>query len=131
MSAKGHTIALRDEPRRVDVAVDGITLASSTRTVVLEETGLPARHYFPRDDVRVELASPTDTSTHCPFKGHASYLSFAAGGADHRDLAWSYEQPIDGMEQIRGLVCFFDERVDLTVDGARNDRPHTQWSEGA
>ncbi len=129
MDAKGHRLALRDEPRHVEVSVDGVTLASSTRTVVLEETGLPPRHYFPRDDVRMGLATPTDTSTHCPFKGRASYLTFSPSARDHRDLAWSYETPIDGMERIRGLVCFFDERVDLTIDRRPCDRPQTQWSE--
>jgi uncharacterized protein (DUF427 family) len=129
MDAKGHQITLRDEPRHVEIVVDGVTLASSTRTVVLEETGLPPRHYFPRDDVRVDLAAPTDTSTHCPFKGQASYLTFTSNGHEHGDLAWSYETPIAGMERIGGLVCFFDERVHLTVDGEKRDRPRTQWSE--
>ena len=129
MDAKGHTITLRDEPGRVEVVVDGVTMASSTRTVVLEETGLPPRHYFPREDVRVDLATPTETSTHCPFKGQASYLMFTSAGHEHRDLAWSYESPIDGMERIRDLVCFFDERVDLTIAGEPRGRPQTQWSE--
>lgn len=129
MDANGHRLALRDEPRQVEVSIDGVMLASSARTVVLEETGLPPRHYFPRADVHMGLARPTDTSTHCPFKGQASYLTFTASDREHRDLAWSYEAPIDGMARIRGHVCFFDERVDITIDRLPRDRPHTQWSE--
>jgi uncharacterized protein (DUF427 family) len=128
MDAKGHAITLHEDARRIEVLVDGVTVAASTRTVVLEETGLPPRHYFPRDDVRLDLATRTDTSTHCPFKGQASYLTFTASDREHADLAWSYETPIDGMEGIRGLVCFFDERVDLMIDGTANERPNTQWS---
>ena len=129
METKGHRVTLHHDPRHIEVRVGENTIASSRRTVVLDETGLPPRHYFPRDDVRLEHATPTSTSTHCPFKGQASYFTFDVDGQPHVDLAWSYEQPIDGMEGIAGLVCFFDERVDTLVDGESSDRPLTPWSE--
>ncbi len=128
MDPKGHHITLRDEPARVEVLLDGEVLASSDRVVVLEETGLPPRHYFPRDDVRMDLLEPTPTETVCPFKGQASYWSATVDGAEHRDLAWTYEEPIDGMERIGGLVCFYAERVDTTVGGEPVERPVTPWS---
>jgi uncharacterized protein (DUF427 family) len=127
MDPKGHHITLRDDPRRVEVVLDGEVLASSTRAVVLEETGLPPRHYLPRDDVRMERLTPTKTETVCPFKGSASYWSVDAGDG-HHDVAWSYESPIEGMEGITGLVCFYDERVDMTIDGDPHERPVTAWT---
>ena len=70
----------------------------------------------------------TLTETVCPFKGSASYWSATLGDETHRDLAWAYEDPIDGMERIAGYVCFYDERVDLAIDGELNERPTTPWS---
>lgn len=127
MDPKGHHITVRDEPRLVEIMLDDEVLASSKRVVVLEETGLPPRHYFPRDDVRMERLEATKTETVCPFKGSASYWSVDLGDG-HRDLAWSYESPIDGMEHIAGLVCFYDEHVDVTIDGEPRERPVTAWS---
>jgi len=131
MDPKGHHITLHDEPRRVEVAVGGTTLASSDRTVVLDETGLPPRHYFPRDDVSMDRLDATLTETVCPFKGQASYWSATIDGEEHRDLAWAYDHPIEGMEGITGLVCFYAERVDTTVDGELLDRPESPWSKAS
>jgi uncharacterized protein (DUF427 family) len=125
---QGHHIVVRDEPRRVDVAVDGTPLASSTAALVLEETGLPPRYYFPRADVSMELLEATPTETVCPFKGQASYWTVRTPGKEHRDLAWSYETPIESAAQIAGRVCFYNERTDVTIDGQAQDRPETPWS---
>lgn len=108
--------------------VDGVTVASSTRTVTLEETGLPVRYYFPRDDVRMEHLDATPTETVCPFKGQASYWTVRVGSDEHRDLAWSYEQPIDGVERIAGHVCFYAEHADHVLDGELQERPTSPWS---
>lgn len=124
----GHAIQLRDEPRKVEVVVDGVTIASTTQAVALEETGLPVRFYLPRDDVRMEHLDATPTETVCPFKGQASYWTVRVGDAEHRDLAWSYEQPIDGMERIKDLVCFYAEHTDHVIDGETQDRPTSPWS---
>jgi uncharacterized protein (DUF427 family) len=131
MDPQGHHIQLREDRRRVDVTIDGEVLASSTRAVVLSETGLPPRHYFPRDDVRLELLESTSTETVCPFKGQASYWSAQIGSTTHRDVAWSYATPIDGMEQITELICFYAERTDMTIDGAAQERPESPWSKSA
>jgi uncharacterized protein (DUF427 family) len=128
MDPKGHNINLRDEPARVEISLDDEVLASSERVLVLEETGLPPRHYFPRDDVRMELLESTPTETVCPFKGQASYWSAKVGDDEQRDLAWSYEDPIDGMGRIAGLICFYEERVDTTVGGEALERPESPWS---
>lgn len=116
--ARAHEITITPDGRRFEVTLDGEKLAASGRVVRLEEAGLRPRYYFPRDDVRMDLLRPTGTHTTCPFKGHASYWSVAAGGRVHEDLVWSYETPIPDAERIAGLLCFYDERVELAIDGA-------------
>ena len=128
MDPNGHHITLEDEPRLVEIAVGDTVLASTRRALVLQETGLPPRLYVPLDDVRAEHLRATETETVCPFKGRAAYWTAEIDGTTHRDLAWSYEMPIDGMERIAGLVCFYDERVDVVVDGEQRERPVTAWS---
>jgi uncharacterized protein (DUF427 family) len=111
----GHTIAITPSDLHVEVHVDGEKVAESDRPVLLEETGLPTRYYLPRDDVRTDLLRATTFSTTCPFKGDASYWSLTVGDQVHDGIVWSYEQPIPGAEGIAGLMCFYDERVELTV----------------
>lgn len=125
--SKGHRIEIRDGDIHVEVRVAGNTVASTRRAKILQETGLPPRYYIPRDDVLVDL-SPTETSTTCPFKGAASYWTVGSDGDAVVDVAWSYEEPIPEAEPIRGHVAFFDERVDVLVDGELQARPTTPWS---
>ena len=113
--ASGHTITITPAERHIEVSVAGQKLASSDRALRLDETGLPARYYLPREDVRTELLHPTAHKTTCPYKGQASYWSAQVGGEVYQDLVWSYETPIPAAEQIAGLLCFYNERVELTV----------------
>ena len=101
----------------VVVRVGDETVADSHRPVVLEERGNPTRYYLPREDVRTDLLRPTERHTTCPYKGQASYWSLAAGGAVHENVVWSYETPIPEAEAITGLLCFYNDRVDLRVEG--------------
>jgi uncharacterized protein (DUF427 family) len=114
--------------RRVRVELDGVVLADSTRPHALFETSLPTRWYLPAEDVRRDMLEPSDTSTSCPYKGTARYWSARVGDALHPDVAWSYPDPIPECPRVAGLVCFFNERVDLTIDGEREARPVTPWS---
>jgi uncharacterized protein (DUF427 family) len=114
-TTRGHRITISPAGRRVEVAIDGQQLAASDQALVLRETGLPDRYYLPPQDVRTELLRPTDSQTTCPFKGQARYWSVEASGQVHEDLVWSYPTPIPGAEQIAGLMCFYNDRVDLTV----------------
>ena len=114
--------------RHVVVEVDGVVVADSRRPVAVFETTLPTRWYLPPEDVRSELLVPSDTVTRCPYKGTASYWSVQVGDALHADLAWTYREPVIECPRIRGLVAFFNEHVDLTVDGERQRRPLTPWS---
>jgi uncharacterized protein (DUF427 family) len=117
--ASEHNITIIPANRHVEVRVGGQKLAESDRALRLEETGLPARYYIPREDVRTGLLRPTDRKTTCPFKGQASYWSVQVGDEVFKDLVWSYETPIPGAEQIAGLMCFYQERVELTLGAER------------
>jgi uncharacterized protein (DUF427 family) len=90
----------------------------------LFETGLPVRYYVPKTHVRMDLLTPTDTVSHCPYKGQAEYWSVAG----HSDLAWSYPTPLPESERIAGLVGFYNEKVDIFVDGVLQERPHAKFS---
>jgi uncharacterized protein (DUF427 family) len=114
--------------RTVRVSVDGELVAESKRAVALFETGLPPRFYLPADDVRTDLLEPSETNTRCAYKGVASYWHVRVGDTLHEDLAWTYPDPEHDGEAIRDLICFFNERVDLEVDGRAEERPVTQWS---
>jgi uncharacterized protein (DUF427 family) len=114
--ASGHTITITPAERHIEVSVGGLKLAESDRALRLDETGHSARYYIPREDVRTDLLQPTTHHTTCPFKGEASYWSAQVGGEVYQNVVWSYETPIPGVEQIAGLLCFYNERVDLTVN---------------
>jgi uncharacterized protein (DUF427 family) len=117
--------------RHVRVELDGQTVAESRRPLLLLETGLPARWYLPRADVRQHLLRPSDTVTACPYKGRATYVSVDTGEALHTDIAWIYPAPIPECPKIEQAICFFNERVDLFVDGEHQPRPTTKWSKRA
>jgi uncharacterized protein (DUF427 family) len=114
----GHTITIMPSDAHVEVRVDGEKVAESDRSLLLEETGCPVRYYLPREDVRTDLLRSTSFTSTCPFKGQASYWSLELGEAVHDGIVWSYEEPIPDAEAIAGLMCFFNERVDLTVRDA-------------
>ncbi len=115
--------------RHVRVALQGTTLAETSRPFMLFETGLPARYYIPPDDVNFDLLEPSQLKTRCPYKGVASYWSAKAAAEIARDLAWSYQDPIAECPKIRGLLAFYNERADIYVDGELQDRPQTEWSQ--
>jgi uncharacterized protein (DUF427 family) len=114
----GHTITITPSTQHVEVRVAGEVVAKSDRAVVLEETGIAARYYLPRDDVRMDLLRATSFHTECPFKGQASYWTLELGGEVHDGIVWSYESPIPGAEGIAGLMAFYNDRVEMTVGDA-------------
>ena len=117
--ASGHTITISPANVHVVVTLGGEKLAESDRPVLLDETGYPTRYYLPREDVRTDLLQPTDHATTCPFKGQASYWSAQVGGETYENVVWSYETPIPAAEGITGLMCFYPNQVELTVNGER------------
>lgn len=114
--------------RHVRVDVDGATIAESTSPRLLFETGLPVRYYVPKTHVRLDLLIPTETVTHCPYKGQAEWWSVRARQNVHDDLAWSYRTPLPESQKIAGLIAFYSEKVDIYVDGTLQQRPSTKFS---
>jgi uncharacterized protein (DUF427 family) len=109
-----HRITTRPSTRHVRVEAGGQVLAESDRAVELDEVGLPTRYYLPREDVRVELLTPSATTSHCPFKGDPTY--FSAPGV--KDAFWVYEAPSEhDAEPVAGLLAPWPGRVDVRVDG--------------
>ena len=122
-----HRIDVLASSRQVRLELNCEVLAESSRPTLLFETLLPTRYYLPQADVRAELV-PSQTQTYCAYKGQASYWSPVVGGQPVPDLAWTYEQPLHEASGVRGLVAFFDERVDVVLDGGKLTRPVTPWS---
>ncbi len=114
--------------RHVRVEVDGQVVAETRRPVLLYETGLPTRYYIPKLDVRMDLLEATDTLTHCPYKGAASYWSLRVGEKTYRDFIWAYPRPIPEIPKIENLLCFYNEKVDLYIDGVMQERPLSPFS---
>ncbi|EDY53975.1 MULTISPECIES: DUF427 domain-containing protein [Streptomyces] len=105
--AEGHTITIEQVDRHVRVVHGEQILAESERALVLRETGCPPRYYLPAEDVRLDLLTPSDTHTYCPFKGTASYWSLP----DAPDLVWSYPEPKPAVAEIKDHLCFYEVDV--------------------
>jgi uncharacterized protein (DUF427 family) len=122
-----HRIDVLTSSRPVRLELDGALIAESTRPVMLFETTLPTRYYLPREDVRAELV-PSATRTRCAYKGEASYFSVTLDGRAVPDLAWSYPTPLHEAGNVRDLVAFFDEKIDVDLAGGPRARPVAPWS---
>ncbi|MEU6242557.1 DUF427 domain-containing protein [Streptomyces sp. NPDC047024] len=115
--------------RHVQVWIDGTVVADTRRPVLLFETGLPTRYYIPREDVRLDLFEHTDHSTACPYKGTAAYWSWRGEGDVGPNVVWSYPHPLPAVGAVKDLLAFYNEAVDITVDGERLERPVTPFTE--
>lgn len=113
--------------RHVRVELNGKVLADSHSPRILFETGLPPRYYLPLTDVRMDLLTPSDTTTHCPYKGTAEYRSVRLGEEEFPDLVWIYRTPLPESQKIAGLACFYNEKIDLWIDGELQARPKTPF----
>jgi uncharacterized protein (DUF427 family) len=114
--------------RHVRVEIDGVTVADSRSPRILFETGLPPRYYLPLTDIRTDLLRPSESQSHCPYKGTASYWSVDTGTSVHQDIVWIYRAPLPESQKIAGLAAFYDEKADVFVDGVPQRRPHTKFS---
>lgn len=107
-----HPITVTPNGRRVRVRFAGRIIADTTRSLTLKEAGYAAVHYIPRADADMSLLARTGHSTHCPYKGDASYFTITAGGKTSDNAVWSYEQPFPAMAEIKDHLAFYPNRVD-------------------
>jgi uncharacterized protein (DUF427 family) len=115
--------------RSVRIELDGVVLAESSSPVLVFETGLPTRYYLNRTEVDFSHLVPSDTETACPYKGRTTgYWSVRTGDQLHTDLAWTYDFPTRQLLPIAGQIAFYNEKVDVILDGRRLDRPVTHFS---
>jgi uncharacterized protein (DUF427 family) len=115
--------------RSVRVELDGVVLAESGSPVLVFETGLPTRYYLNRTEIDFAHLRPSDTVTQCPYKGRTTgYWSVEVGGRTYPDLAWSYDFPTRQLSPIAGLICFYNEKVDIFLDGRQLERPVTHFA---
>jgi uncharacterized protein (DUF427 family) len=119
-----HSIRCLPSDRHVVVEIDGQVVADTHRAVMLVETSLPARWYIPRDDVRMDLLTPSDSHTICAYKGQASYWSYG----DSTDVVWSYPDPRHEAEPVKDHLSFYAEFADYVIDGEPQEHPVTEWS---
>lgn len=118
MADAKHTVKAVPGTQHVRVEIGGRVIAESRRPVLVHETGLPVRYYLPPEDVALEVLEPTDTRTHCPYKGDASYWAYRdAAGQVTRDVAWAYPEPLADVALIKGHLSFYETRATVTVDG--------------
>jgi uncharacterized protein (DUF427 family) len=130
-----HRIDVRSTDRHIRISLEGELLAETDRALALFESNLPVRWYLPAEDIRAEL-EPSDTVTGCPYKGMAGYYSVklgtgngsGKGGESGKDLIWYYEEPFDEVRRVKGLLCFYNEKVDIELDGEAQERPESPWS---
>ncbi len=107
-----HPIDIAPSRTRVRVIVAGKAIADTTDALSLREASYPPVIYVPRKDVDMAALEKTTLSTHCPYKGDASYFSIPAGGARSKNAIWSYEDPFDAVLAIKDHVAFYADRVD-------------------
>ena len=112
-----HPITITPTPQRVRVLLGGQVVAETTRALTLQEASYPPVQYIPREDAAMALLRKTQRSTHCPYKGDASYYSIEAGGRQAENAVWSYEAPFPAMAEINGHLAFYPDRVDAIEIG--------------
>jgi uncharacterized protein (DUF427 family) len=111
-----HRLFLHPFPRRVRARFAGETVLDSVRGALLHESQILPRLYVPLEDLRADLLERTDHSTHCPFKGDASYWSLRVGDHVAENAVWAYEDPLPAAAWLRGLASVYPERVDAWFD---------------
>ena len=122
-----HRVDVRETSRHVRVSLEGQALAESGRAKLLIETSLPPRFYLPPEHVEPDLSQKATSSPSARTRARPPICTCASGRPED-DLAWSYREPLHDALAVRDMIAFYNERVDLDVDGRRWDRPVTGWS---
>jgi len=114
--------------RHIEIRIDDVIVAESRQPRILFETGLPPRFYLPLADLRRDLMTPSESLSHCPYKGTAAYWHLDINGRRYEDIVWMYRAPLAESQKIAGLVAVYNEKVDLYLDGALQERPRTHFT---
>jgi uncharacterized protein (DUF427 family) len=121
-------IDILQSSRHVEVFIEGTKVAGTHQPRLLFETGLPTRYYIPATDVRMDLLAHSDLTTACPYKGTAHYYDATIDGTSIERLIWWYPSPLAESQNIAGYLSFYNEKVDIVVDGVEQERPRTLFS---
>jgi uncharacterized protein (DUF427 family) len=108
-----HPITITPNPRRIRVSAGGVVIAETTHALTVKEASYPAVQYVPRKDANLALLARTDRTTHCPYKGDASYFSINANGKTIENSIWTYETPFPAMAEISGHLAFYPDKVTI------------------
>jgi uncharacterized protein (DUF427 family) len=108
-----HPITITSTPGRIKVSSDGTTVAETSQALTLKEATYPAVQYIPRTDANRALLIRSSKTTHCPYKGDASYFSIKVGDRLIEDAIWSYEEPYEAMKAIAGHLAFYPDKVTI------------------
>ena len=106
-----HPITITANPNRIRVSAGGVVIADTTQALTLKEASYPAVQYIPRNDVNMALLARTARTTHCPYKGDASYFSINTDGKTLENSIWTYETPFPAMAGIAGHLAFYPDKV--------------------
>lgn len=109
-----HPITIEPLGERVTVRVGGRVIADSVAALGLSEAGYPAVPYIPLSDIDQTLLRPSETTTHCPYKGDASYYSIVTDDAEITDSVWTYPQPNPAVAAIASHAAFYPDKVEIT-----------------
>ena len=112
-----HPITVEAAGVRVKVRVAGVTIADSTRALVLREANYPPVFYLPAADIVMSELAASMHATYCPYKGDCSYHDIPAGGERSRNAVWSYAAPYEAVAAIAGHFAFYPDRVDAIEIG--------------
>ncbi|WP_067569192.1 DUF427 domain-containing protein [Nocardia acidivorans] len=123
-----HRVDILSSSRHIRVEVAGQTVAESRNPRILFETGLPARYYLPLTDIRMDLLEPSETESLCPYKGFAAYWNVKLGEDIYPDLVWIYRTPFPESQKIAGFASFYNEKVDIYIDGALEAKRESPFS---
>lgn len=122
-----HRVDTIESSRHVKIVIEGITIAETTRPHLLFETHLPTRYYIPKEDINMDYLKSSDLSSICPYKGSASYWNINVNGKTFKNHVWSYLDPLSEIPKIKGLLAFYDEKLDVFVDGELQIKPKTKF----
>ena len=123
-----HRVDTIKSDRHIKVVIDGEVIAETRQPYLLFETHLPTRYYIPVEDVNFDYLEPTQLHTSCPYKGEASYWNVTVNGTIHENVVWGYLDPLPEIPKIKDTVSFYNEKVDIYVDGELEARPRTVFA---